>query len=158
MGPLIMTEKLTDRTVRTLTPPAIGNRIHYDTEVAGFGIRITAAGAKSFVLNYRAGGRERRITIGSFPDWTVQAAREEAKALKRRVDIGEDPMEIVMRIGPRQLSTTWPTDLRLSTSPSGGRPRSWITAASFASTSALIWAPPRLPISGTQTSNGCTAG
>lgn len=92
MGPLIMTEKLTDRTVRTLAPPAIGNRIHYDTEVAGFGIRITAAGARSFVLNYRAGGRERRITIGSFPDWTVQAAREEAKALKRRVDIGEDPM------------------------------------------------------------------
>ena len=72
-----------------MAPPAIGNRIHYDTEVAGFEIRLTAAGARSFVLNYRAGGRERRITIGSFPDWTVQAAREEAKALKRRVDIGE---------------------------------------------------------------------
>ena len=53
--------------LRTLAPPAIGNRIHYDTEVAGFEIRITAAGARSFVLNYRAGGRERRITIGSFP-------------------------------------------------------------------------------------------
>ena len=87
-----MAEKLTERSVRALPAPAAGNRITYDTEVKGFGVRVTAAGAKAFVINYRSAGRERRMTIGSFPDWTVQAAREEAKGLKRRIDLGEDPM------------------------------------------------------------------
>lgn len=75
-----------------LAPPAVGSRITYDGEVKGFGVRVTSAGAKAFILNYRVSGRERRITIGSYPDWTVQAARDEAKALKRRIDVGEDPM------------------------------------------------------------------
>jgi integrase len=30
--------------------------------------------------------------VGNFPDWSTSAARDEAKALKRRVDRGEDPM------------------------------------------------------------------
>ena len=79
-------------TVKSLAPPASGNRIVYDEEVKGFGVRITKAGAKAFILNYRAGGRERRITIGSHPDWKVGAAREYAKELKKRIDRGEDPM------------------------------------------------------------------
>ncbi len=35
---------------------------------------------------------ERRYTIGSFPDWSTTAAREEAKRLKRLVDAGGDPV------------------------------------------------------------------
>ena len=38
--------KLADREVRSLAAPAIGNRIEYDTEVKGFGVRITSTGAK----------------------------------------------------------------------------------------------------------------
>ncbi len=87
-----MAIKLTDKIIKELAPPATGNRVTYDTEVKGFGVRTTAAGAQSFVLNYRADGRERRITIGSFPDWSVSAAREQARSLKRRIDVGEDPM------------------------------------------------------------------
>jgi integrase len=88
-----MAIKLTDRAVRALIVPHQGNRITYDEEVRGFGLRVTAAGAKSFVLNYRVGGCERRITIGSYPDWSVAAARERARSLKRRVDLGDDPMQ-----------------------------------------------------------------
>ena len=84
--------RLADSLVRALPAPPTGNRISYDEEVKGFGFRITAAGARSFILNYRAYGRERRITIGSFPDWAVKAAREQARSLKRQIDIGEDPM------------------------------------------------------------------
>ena len=87
-----MAEKISDKLVRTLVAPAVGNRITYDEEVKGFGVRITSAGAKAFILNYRAAGRERRITIGSFPDWSVADARNEARGLKRRIDVGEDPM------------------------------------------------------------------
>ena len=87
--------KLTDGFVRTAPPPAGEARsyaIYYDIEVKGFGLRVTKAGARSFVLNYRAGGVERRLTIGSYPDWRAAVAREEAKRLKRLVDQGRDPM------------------------------------------------------------------
>lgn len=98
-----MTERLDDKLVRRLQTPDAGNRITYDGEVKGFGVRVTAAGAKAFILNYRAAGHERRITIGSFPDWSVSSARDRAKELKRRVDNGEDPM------GERHEERTAPT-------------------------------------------------
>ncbi len=87
-----MADRLDTNIVKTLSAPAAGNQITYDDEVKGFGVRITKAGARAFILNYRAAGRERRITIGSFPDWSVSAARERAKELKREVDNGGDPM------------------------------------------------------------------
>lgn len=86
-------EKITDKLAKELEAPERGNRITYDTDIKGFGLRVTAAGARSFILNYRnETGRERRYTIGTYPDWTVLAARTEAKELKKRIDRGEDPM------------------------------------------------------------------
>ena len=60
----------------------------------GFGCRVTAAGARAFILNYRTNsGRERRYTIGAFPDWRTAAAREEAKRLKGEIRTnGADPV------------------------------------------------------------------
>src|SRR5690606_32779624 len=88
-----MAQKLTDTIVKSLPLPVTGNKIHYDTEVKGFGCRVTAAGARAFILNYRTkAGRERRFTIGSVPEWKVGAARDEAASLKRRVDSGGDPV------------------------------------------------------------------
>jgi hypothetical protein len=86
--------KLTDSMLRRLPTPARGNKIAYDDAVKGFGCRVTAAGGRSFILNYRrrTDGRERRITIGSFPDWDTPTAREEAKRLKRAIDGGADPL------------------------------------------------------------------
>jgi integrase len=54
-------------------------------------VRVTAAGARSFVLNYRAAGRERRFTIGTFPDWSALKAVREARKLRQAIDRGEDP-------------------------------------------------------------------
>jgi integrase len=88
-----MAGKLTDSIVKALPTPASGARITYDSEVKGFGIRITARGARAFVLNYRTQlGRERRYTIGSFPDWKTGAARAEAAELKKVIDRGGDPL------------------------------------------------------------------
>jgi integrase len=89
-----MPSRLTDVIVRRLPTPVKGNKIEYDTEVKGFGVRVTAAGARSFILNYRrqSDGLERRETIGSWPTWSVKAAREEAKRLRRAVDGGADPV------------------------------------------------------------------
>jgi integrase len=86
--------RLSDKIVKQLPAPPRGNRITYDDAVKGFGCRVTTAGARAFILNYRrkADGRERRLTIGSVPDWGTAAAREEAKRLKREVDGGADPV------------------------------------------------------------------
>lgn len=87
-----MSKKITEQLVKSLPPPTSGNQITYDTDLKGFGIRVTASGAKAFILNYRIHGRERRVTIGSYPEWTAAAARKETEALKRRIDQGYDPM------------------------------------------------------------------
>lgn len=103
-----MAKRLTDRLAKALPPPSTGNRITYDTEVKGFGFRVTAGDARAFILNYRINARERRYTIGSYPDWSVAAAREAAKRLKREVNKGYDPM------GQRHADRTAPTVADLS--------------------------------------------
>lgn len=102
-----MVERITDKLVRDLAPPMTGNIRIYDTEIKGFGVRITRAGAKSFILNYYVNGRERRYTIGSYPEWRVAVARKEAAELKRRIDRGDDPLE------ERQESRDAPTVIDL---------------------------------------------
>jgi integrase len=90
------TVRLTDAIIRKLPEPAVGNRIHWDSGVSGFGIRVTAAGARAFVLNYRTRtGRLRRYTIGAFPDWSTVGARDEARRLRRLIDQGGDPLASV---------------------------------------------------------------
>lgn len=91
-------DRFDDRFVRELAPPSVGNWVFYDRggkePVRGFGVRVTATGAKAFVLNYTIAGRERRMTIGGYPAWSVAAAREQAKSLRRKVDAGIDPLGV----------------------------------------------------------------
>ena len=87
-----MAERLTEIIARKTLPPARGQQMLWDTDIKGFALRITPGGAKSFLLDYRVDGRQRRMTIGSFPDWSVQAARNAAKKFKQGVDAGQDPM------------------------------------------------------------------
>jgi integrase len=88
-----MPQHLTDAIIRHLPLPEKASKIHYDGETKGFGARVTAAGARSFVLNYvTRSGRERRMTIGDCSDWTTTAARDKAKRLRRIVDEGGDPL------------------------------------------------------------------
>ena len=88
--------KLTKDMVEGEPAPEKGATLIYDTEVKGFGFRVFAPtdrhpqGARSFFLNYIINGIERRYTIGRYPDWSIAAARDEAKLLRRRVDRGED--------------------------------------------------------------------
>jgi hypothetical protein len=95
-----MAQHLTDAIVKRLPAPAKGNKVYYDSDLPGFGCRVTAADARSFVFNYRTkAGRERRITIGKATTrtndsnvWRTTGAREQAKRLRRIVDQGGDPL------------------------------------------------------------------
>src|SRR5262245_44450644 len=85
--------RLTDAIVRHLKPPATGNRIVYDSDVTGFGARVTANGVRAYVLSYTTrAGRQRRYTIGGCDHWTATDARRKAKELKAEIDQGGDPL------------------------------------------------------------------
>jgi integrase len=87
--------------VESIPAPAKGAVTQWDNDpkARGFGVRIFAptqqnpAGVRSFFVNYRIDGKERRHTIGQFPTWSASAARAEAQDLRKRIDRGEDPAQ-----------------------------------------------------------------
>jgi integrase len=93
--------KLSEETIKNLPMPAKGNKVFYfagdklqgTVAPRGFGVRVTAGDNRSFILNYRIRGREHRYTIGAWPDWSALKAVREARALRQRVDRGENPLD-----------------------------------------------------------------
>jgi integrase len=68
----------------------------WDDDLTGFGLKITPAGRKVYLVQYRIGGRKgrtRRVTIGRHGSLTPDQARNEAKAILRLVSRGDDPAE-----------------------------------------------------------------
>jgi integrase len=92
-----MGKRIVEKSIKKMDAPEKGNRIEWDSEIHGFGVRITATGVKSFILDYRISGRHRRFTIGQYPEWTASAARDEALILKKKIrgnkDEGIDPID-----------------------------------------------------------------
>lgn len=88
-----MGKRIVEQTIKRMQAPAVGNWIEWDSEIPGFGLRVTANGVKSFILDYRIFGRQRRYTIGQYPELTATAARVEAGELRQRILKGHDPME-----------------------------------------------------------------
>ena len=89
-----MLMRLSKRVVDAATP---GPRDHFlwDQVVKGFGAKITPAGAKIYVLQYRCKGRQRRYTIGRHGSpWTAEEARTEAVRLLAEVVRGDDPADL----------------------------------------------------------------
>lgn len=68
----------------------------WDSELPGFGLRITSAGARSWVIKYRTEGGGRRaparwFTLGNYPTLTAQQARDAATKALSSVRLGHDP-------------------------------------------------------------------
>ena len=83
---------LTEKRIRDAKPEP-KTRILWDGQVSGLGLRITPAGAKSYILNYRLSGRERRVTLGRVAELSLKAARERAGAEHAAIRDGDDPLE-----------------------------------------------------------------
>jgi integrase len=96
-----MAHRLTNRLIAGLT----GDVLQWDDDpkATGFGIRSYVGGGKSFFIDYRLNGRHRRYTIGPYPRWSAEAAREEAKKLRKQIDQGQDPA------GDKRTRRTAPT-------------------------------------------------
>jgi integrase len=85
--------KLTDAFVRKVKPPEQGRQRYPDDDphAQGFGVAVYAGGAKSFYVDYRLDGSRFLHTIGEFPIWSVVAARERAREIRRLVNQGRNP-------------------------------------------------------------------
>ena len=81
--------RLTNKFVGTLNGEAMW--WDDDPKATGFGVRSYPGGGKSFFVDYRLNGRQRRYTIGPFPRWSAEAAREQARKLRKEIDRGVDP-------------------------------------------------------------------
>jgi integrase len=86
-----MAIRITETAVKSADLPAEGSTLHWDEDISGFGLRVHAGGAKSFFMNYRVNGREKRITIGKWPTWSAARARDRAKEVRKLIDGGQDP-------------------------------------------------------------------
>lgn len=89
--PVNQSVRLTKLVVDRTTLPHAGQLIVRDAELKGFGLRVTAGGAKSFIVEKRVGGRVRRYTLGRYPGITAEQARKEAHKLLGRIISGVDP-------------------------------------------------------------------
>jgi integrase len=87
--------KLTRKNVQAITP-SDKPVIYFDTDIKGFGLRVSPTGARSWILEYRpgAGGRavaKKRIKLGVPAMMSPEEARDEASRTLARVTLGADP-------------------------------------------------------------------
>lgn len=87
---------LTEKQLDGLKPPAKGRRLIFDDHrdaPRGFGVRILPSGKVVFILRYSHQGKDRQMNIGQRGAWTLAAAREQAKKLRREIDAGTDLLD-----------------------------------------------------------------
>src|SRR5262249_42017136 len=86
-----MRVKLTPAFVMKAQPPASGDRvIYWDEKDSGFGLMVTAKGHRSYVVQYRAGRRSKRMHLKA--RLKLSDARKEAKKILGDVAKGGDPL------------------------------------------------------------------
>ena len=88
--------RLTKKTVDAAEPDAMKDRFFWDEDLIGFGLRVTKAGVKSYVVQYRVPGARlaRRLTIAKVGKVTPEQARQTARTMLADVVRGQDPAEI----------------------------------------------------------------
>jgi integrase len=123
--------KLTKRTVDT-EQPETSEKFIWDDELPGFGLRVFPSGRKSYVVQYKVGGRggrTRRISLGSHEKLTPEEARKRAKKLFAAVADGGDPATDRAEV-KRALSVTDLAKLYLAEAPAekpNKKASSWAT-------------------------------
>lgn len=86
---------LTAGAIERLTCPPDKQQVFMrDSEAPGLRVRVTAAGAKSYVYEAKLNRQTIRRTIGDVKLWSIEQARTEARRLAVLLDTGQDPREL----------------------------------------------------------------
>lgn len=102
--------KITKSAVDKLPIPSISEagksaqKRYYDDTMKGFGVRVTSGGTKAFFVEKLIKNKLCRITLGRYPELTVEMARKEAQKLLGQIAIGIDP--IAQRQTAKMLEVT----------------------------------------------------
>jgi integrase len=84
--------KLTKANIERLALPAGGNdRIVFDAALPGFGLRLRCGGKRTWIVQYRVGAKQRRVTLGTVETLNADDARKRAKSALSKVHLGHDP-------------------------------------------------------------------
>jgi len=93
----------TDAWVKKLAPPLSGQETHYDQLIESFGLRVSAGGAKTWIVQRRVEMFDhksetnrrvvRRFKLGRYPLMPLSAAREAARSMLLLIEAGNDPKE-----------------------------------------------------------------
>lgn len=88
------TKKLTQAAVEKLRAPEQGRKEHWDSQLPGFGLRVSGSGRKTWIALYRVAGKLVRETIGTtalIPN--VAEARERARQSMQKAQAGQNPVK-----------------------------------------------------------------
>ena len=78
--------------LNSLHLPSPGKRsLYHDSKVPSLGVRVTDTGHKSFVVYRKINGKPERITLGRYPDLSIEQARNKAIEINAAIAQGENP-------------------------------------------------------------------
>lgn len=82
----------TKRTLESLPCPSTGKRAYYyDSKVRGLGVSLTSSGTITFIVYRKISGRPERITLGRYPDLSIENARGLASEKNSQIAQGKNP-------------------------------------------------------------------
>lgn len=90
--------KIIKKAVESLSIPSkqVGKTVqkrYYDDNLKGFGVRVTSGGTKAFFVEKLIKKKVRRITLGRYPEVSVEMAKKKAQKLLGEIAMGKDPIE-----------------------------------------------------------------
>jgi integrase len=83
--------KFTVKTTANVKLEGKSERIVFDDDIKGFGLRVREGGSQTWIYQYRIGSKQRRMALGSATSVPLTVARENAGRLEARVKLGGDP-------------------------------------------------------------------
>lgn len=96
----------TKKALDTLPLPSAGKRLYfYDTKIRGLELMVTEQGTKSFKVYRKCNGKPVRVTLGKYPEMTVENARNEAQRVIAEMLKGKNPNEEKKKL--RSETTFW---------------------------------------------------
>jgi integrase len=83
-------------TIRNLEAlPVTGSQYYVkDTKTPNLVLLVSQHGTKTFYLRRKIGGKDERIRIGRFPEWTIEQAQKKVAALNVTINSGANPNQV----------------------------------------------------------------